>query len=38
MVTHNMEIVSNTDRVVRLAKGRVEETDPNALLQSSMTG
>ncbi len=23
MVTHNMEIVSNTDRVVRLAKGRV---------------
>jgi lipoprotein-releasing system ATP-binding protein len=25
MVTHNLEIVSNTDRVVRLAKGRVEE-------------
>jgi lipoprotein-releasing system ATP-binding protein len=25
MVTHNMEIVGNTDRVVRLAKGRVEE-------------
>jgi lipoprotein-releasing system ATP-binding protein len=25
MVTHNMEIVSNTDRVVRLTKGRVEE-------------
>jgi lipoprotein-releasing system ATP-binding protein len=27
MVTHNMEIVANTDRVVRLVKGRVE--DPN---------
>src|SRR5579875_283160 len=25
MVTHNMEIVANTDRVVRLMKGRVEE-------------
>jgi lipoprotein-releasing system ATP-binding protein len=25
MVTHNMEIVSTTDRVVRLVKGRVEE-------------
>jgi len=25
MVTHNMEIVGNTDRVVRLVKGRVEE-------------
>jgi lipoprotein-releasing system ATP-binding protein len=25
MVTHNMEIVGNTDRVVRLTKGRVEE-------------
>ena len=38
MVTHNMEIVANTDRVVRLAKGRVEEADTNALLQPSMTG
>ncbi len=28
MVTHNMEIVANTDRVVRLVKGRVE--DPNS--------
>jgi lipoprotein-releasing system ATP-binding protein len=34
MVTHNMEIVANTDRVVRLAKGRVDEAmDPNPLLQ-----
>jgi lipoprotein-releasing system ATP-binding protein len=39
MVTHNMEIVSNTDRVVRLTKGRVEEaTDPNPLLHPSMSG
>jgi lipoprotein-releasing system ATP-binding protein len=33
MVTHNMEIVSSTDRVVRLHKGRVE--DPGAAGQSS---
>ncbi len=26
MVTHNMEIVANTDRFVRLVKGRVEDT------------
>jgi hypothetical protein len=26
MVTHNMEIASATDRVVRLVKGRVEGT------------
>jgi lipoprotein-releasing system ATP-binding protein len=34
MVTHNMEIVANTDRVVRLVKGRVEEGDdiPSASL------
>ncbi len=39
MVTHNMEIVGNTDRVVRLVKGRVEEANSsNSLLQSSMTG
>ncbi|MHB1422957.1 MAG: ABC transporter ATP-binding protein [Gemmataceae bacterium] len=39
MVTHNMEIVANTDRVVRLTKGRVEEApDPNSLLQPSLTG
>jgi len=35
MVTHNMEIVANTDRVVRLAKGRVEDSaDPNPDLQT----
>jgi lipoprotein-releasing system ATP-binding protein len=39
MVTHNMEIVGNTDRVVRLVKGRMEDaTDPNLLLQATMTG
>jgi lipoprotein-releasing system ATP-binding protein len=39
MVTHNMEIVGNTDRVVRLVKGRMEDaTDPNSLLQPTMTG
>ncbi len=27
MVTHNMEIVANTDRFVRLVKGRVEDTN-----------
>jgi ABC-type lipoprotein export system ATPase subunit len=33
MVTHNMEIVSATDRVVRLVAGRVEEpADPGALV------
>jgi lipoprotein-releasing system ATP-binding protein len=35
MVTHNMEIVANTDRVVRLAKGRVEDSaDPKPDLQT----
>jgi hypothetical protein len=24
MVTHNLEIVAETDRVIRLAKGRIE--------------
>ncbi|HEY7330912.1 MAG TPA: ABC transporter ATP-binding protein [Gemmataceae bacterium] len=39
MVTHNMEIVGNTDRVVRLTKGRVEDANnSNSLLQSSLTG
>ncbi len=39
MVTHNMEIVGNTDRVVRLTKGRVEEaTNSSSLLHPSMTG
>ena len=39
MVTHNMEIVAGTDRMVRLVKGRVEEaTDPNVLFQPSATG
>ena len=34
MVTHNTEIVSSTDRVVRLVKGRVQDgVDPNPLLQ-----
>jgi lipoprotein-releasing system ATP-binding protein len=32
MVTHNLEIVSATDRVVRLVKGRVEEGDPSPVL------
>jgi lipoprotein-releasing system ATP-binding protein len=40
MVTHNMEIVANTDRVVRLVKGRVDQShnDPsshNGLLPAS---
>src|SRR6516225_4339339 len=30
MVTHNMEIVSSTDRVVRLHKGRVESENPTS--------
>jgi len=39
MVTHNMEIVSTTDRMVRLVKGRVEGSpDPNSLLQPSASG
>jgi len=39
MVTHNMEIVGNTDRVVRLIKGRVEDaTKSPSLLQPTMTG
>jgi lipoprotein-releasing system ATP-binding protein len=39
MVTHNMEIVANTDRVVRLAKGRVEEAaDPNPELHVCIQG
>ena len=39
MVTHNMEIVGNTDRVVRLTKGRVEEANnSNSLLQPTLTG
>jgi ABC-type lipoprotein export system ATPase subunit len=39
MVTHNMEIATTTDRVVRLAKGRVEgAADPNSLLQPSVSG
>jgi lipoprotein-releasing system ATP-binding protein len=32
MVTHNLEIVSATDRVVRLVKGRVEEAAEHAAL------
>jgi lipoprotein-releasing system ATP-binding protein len=28
MVTHNLDIVAETDRVVRLAAGRIERTDP----------
>jgi lipoprotein-releasing system ATP-binding protein len=31
MVTHNMEIVSTTDRVVRLTKGRVEQPANSAI-------
>jgi lipoprotein-releasing system ATP-binding protein len=39
MVTHNMEIVSTTDRVVRLTKGRVEQpADAGSLLQHVTTG
>jgi lipoprotein-releasing system ATP-binding protein len=29
MVTHNLELVSSTDRVVRLVAGRVEQPEPN---------
>jgi hypothetical protein len=28
MVTHNLELVGETDRVVRLVSGRVEEAQP----------
>jgi lipoprotein-releasing system ATP-binding protein len=36
MVTHNLEIVSSTDRIVRLVKGRVEEADDgHPLLESA---
>jgi lipoprotein-releasing system ATP-binding protein len=39
MVTHNLEMASTTDRVVRLVKGRVgDAADPSPLLQPSMTG
>jgi lipoprotein-releasing system ATP-binding protein len=31
MVTHNLELVGETDRVVRLVSGRVEEAQPAAL-------
>ncbi len=34
MVTHNMELVSPTDRVVRLVKGRVEGASPTRGLNS----
>jgi lipoprotein-releasing system ATP-binding protein len=36
MVTHNMEIVGNTDRVVRLMKGRVEEGERGVLTPCSV--
>jgi lipoprotein-releasing system ATP-binding protein len=29
MVTHNLDIVSSTDRVVRLVAGRIEQPEPN---------
>jgi lipoprotein-releasing system ATP-binding protein len=29
MVTHNLDLVAGTDRVVRLVEGRVEETIPS---------
>jgi lipoprotein-releasing system ATP-binding protein len=32
MVTHNLELVGETDRVVRLVSGRVEEGQPSAAL------
>ncbi len=38
MVTHNMEIVSNTDRVVRLVKGRVEHAADNGDQSSAACG
>jgi len=31
MVTHNMELVAETDRVVRLAQGRVEQPEAHGL-------
>ncbi len=34
MVTHNLEIVSATDRVVRLVKGRVEEAEAAPVLSA----
>jgi len=29
MVTHNLDLVAGTDRVVRLVDGRVEESNPS---------
>jgi lipoprotein-releasing system ATP-binding protein len=34
MVTHNLELVAETDRVVRLVSGRVEEAQPPAVLHA----
>jgi ABC-type lipoprotein export system ATPase subunit len=34
MVTHNLDLVAGTDRVVRLVDGRVEESDPSPRLVS----
>jgi len=36
MVTHNMEIVSSTDRVVRLVAGRVENASDRTVLHSGI--
>jgi lipoprotein-releasing system ATP-binding protein len=38
MVTHNMEIVSTTDRVVRLVAGRVEDAGDRPPFGGSLTG
>lgn len=39
MVTHNMEIVGSTDRVVRLTKGRMEDaSNSHSFFQPSMSG
>src|SRR5262249_47646349 len=38
MVTHNMDIVSTTDRVVKLVGGRVEEPDVRAHHPSAVPG
>jgi lipoprotein-releasing system ATP-binding protein len=39
MVTHNLEIASTTDRVVRLVKGRVEEAgEPSSSAEAAVPG
>src|SRR5262249_28736125 len=38
MVTHNMDLVSATDRVVKLVGGRVEDAESRPLLPSTVPG